>query len=67
MSVYVPAVANDAPIAGVYVNVPATLAVALSCVDDNGSLILIGSGVAQVTTGVALVTVINAVRPITEL
>ena len=49
--VSVPA-AGIAPAAGVYANVPCTLAVAFNCVALNAVPAVIGAGVAQVIVGV---------------
>ena len=48
---------NIVPADGVYANVPATLAVAFSCVADKGVPYTMGAGVFHVTVGVALVMV----------
>jgi len=44
------------PAAGVYVNVPATLAVALSCVDESAVPYVIPAGADHVIVGEALAT-----------
>jgi len=47
------------PAAGVYVNVPGTLAVALSCVDDSAVPYTIPAGADQVRTGTAFVVTVS--------
>ena len=54
------------PLAGLYVIVPAALAVALSCVAESAVPYVIVLGVAQVRVGVALFTVRETV-PVAEL
>ena len=61
VNVCVPAL-GVVPLAGLYVIVPAELAVALSCVAESAVPYVIALGVAHVIVGVALFTTSETVR-----